>query len=497
MREGAVVDAATPLPVTSETSAALAWARRNAQTVIALAVYGIALGFALALEFIQDTWLAIAGGRDIAHHGLPWHERLTVAAQGQPWVDQQWLGKLSLYVAANVGGVRLLAIVHVAVMFAALLAAVVVARRRGASDAAVFWVVVAVLPSAPWSWQLRSQILAYPLFVAVLAIVTSDRLKPATRVFACAPLLVLWANVHGSVTLGAVLVAAVAVTGVWRAVRAGATGRSVVAAGALLLVPAGCLFASPYGFHLLGYYQKLLANPLMSQYVDEWRAPTFRTALIFFVLVGVVLWLVARNGRILTPMERFALLVTALTGFMTIRGIVWFGLVAIVVVPKLLDASLRKKHERPSSPLLVGFAALCIGVALLVVGTRLAQLPRALAVSHPDSAARIVGTLATEDKALTVFASERYADWLLWEAPQLSGRLVYDIRFELFDSKRFSQLAAFHAQGEKAGQLAAGARLLVLDREADALAAENYAGDPGSKVLYQDAYVVVIERASP
>src|SRR3954469_2810280 len=79
MREGAVVDAATPLPVTSETSAALAWARRNAQTVTALAVYGIALGFALALEFIQDTWLAIAGGRDIAHHGLPWHERLTVA----------------------------------------------------------------------------------------------------------------------------------------------------------------------------------------------------------------------------------------------------------------------------------------------------------------------------------------------------------------------------------------------------------------------------------
>lgn len=490
------MDAATPLPVTSETSATLAWARRNAQTVTALAVYGIALGFALAVEFIQDTWLAIAGGRDIAQHGLPWHERLTVAAHGQPWVDQQWLGKLFLYFSANVGGVRLLAFVHIVVMIAALLAAMTVARRRGASDAAVFWVVIAVLPSAPWGWQLRSQILAYPLFVAVLAIVTNERLKPATRVLVCAPLLVLWANVHGSVTLGAVLVAAVAGIGVWRAVLDQATGRRLLAAVALVLLPVGCLFASPYGFHLLGYYQKLLANPLMSQYVDEWRAPTFRTALVFFALVAVVLWLVARQGRILTPMERFALLLTTVTGFTTIRGIVWFGLVAIVVVPKLLDGAMKRHEERLSSPLLVTLAAVCVAVALGVLGTRLAQLPRALAASHPDGAARVVNTLAARDPSIVVFASERYSDWLLWRDPQLSGRLVYDIRFELFDQQRFAQLAAFHVQGEKRDQIAAGARLLVLDARADALAAQNFAKDAGAKVVYKDSYVVVIERPS-
>ncbi len=490
------MDAATPLPVTSETSATLAWARRNAQAVTALAVFGIALGFALAVEFIQDTWLAIAGGRDIAQHGLPWHERLTVAAHGQPWVDQQWLGKLFLYSLVNTGGVRLLALVHIVVMIAALLAAIVVARYRGASDAAVFWVVIAVLPSAPWGWQLRSQILAYPLFVAVLAIVTNERLKLATRVLVCAPLLVLWANVHGSVTLGAVLVAAVGMIGVWRAVRERTRGVPLLAAGALILLPVGCLFASPYNFHLLRYYQKLLANPLMSQYVDEWRAPTFRTALVFFALVAVVLWLVARQGRLLTPMERFALLLTTVTGFTTIRGIVWFGLVAIVVVPKLLDGALNRKEERLSSPLLVTVAAVCVAVALGVLGTRLAQLPHALAASHPEGAARVVSTLAARDPSLIVFASERYSDWLLWKDPQLSGRLVYDIRFELFDSNRFAQLAAFHVQGERRDEIAAGARLLVLDVRADALAADNFAEDAGAKVVYKDRYVVVIERPS-
>jgi hypothetical protein len=488
------VDAATPLPVTSETTATMAWARRNAQTVTALAVYGIALGFALAVEFIQDSWLAIAGGRDIAHHGLPWHERLTVAAHGQPWVDQQWLGKLFLYLSVNVGGVRLLAFVHIVVMIAALLAAIIVARRRGASDAAVFWVVIAVLPSAPWGWQLRSQILAYPLFIAVLSIVTSERLKPSTRVLVCAPLLVLWANVHGSVTLGAVLVASVGVIEMWCAVRDGATARRLLAALGMVLLPAACLFGSPYGFHLVHYYQRLLANPLMSQYVDEWRAPTFRTALIFFALVAVVLWLVARHGRILTPMERFALLLTTVAGFTTIRGIVWFGFVAIVVVPKLLDRSLNRKEERLSSPLLVTLAAVCVAVALGVLGTRLAQLPRALAASHPEGAAQVVSTLVARDPSLVVFASERYSDWLLWKDPRLSGRLVYDIRFELFDQKRFAQLADFHVQGERADEIAAGARLLVLDARADALAARNFADDPGTRVLYRDSYVVVIER---
>jgi hypothetical protein len=234
----------------------------------------------------------------------------------------------------------------------------------------------------------------------------------------------------------------------------------------------------------------------MSQYVDEWRAPTFRTALIFFALVAVVLWLVARQGRILTPIERFALLLTTVAGFTTIRGIVWFGLVAIVVVPKLVDKSRSRNVERVSSVRLVGFAALCVGIALVVLGTRLAQLPRALAVSHPDPAAQIVGTLVTQDPSLTVFASERYADWLLWKEPQLSGRLVYDIRFELFDSKRFAQLADFHVQGERRDEIAAGARLLVLDARADALAVRNFADDPGIRILYRDDNVVVIERPS-
>ena len=47
----------------------LAWIRRNAHVCIAGAIYAGAILVASAQEFVQDTWLSIAGGRDIARHG--------------------------------------------------------------------------------------------------------------------------------------------------------------------------------------------------------------------------------------------------------------------------------------------------------------------------------------------------------------------------------------------------------------------------------------------
>jgi hypothetical protein len=98
------------------------------------------------------------------------------------------------------------------------------------------------------------------------------------------------------------------------------------------------------------------------------------------------------------------------------------------------------------------------------------------------------------DDTSKVFASERYADWLLWNEPQLAGRLVYDVRFELFDAERFAQLAAFHAQGSKSDESTEGARLFVLDRDRDDVPVRSLARENGSRILYEDPGVVVLAR---
>jgi hypothetical protein len=53
----------------------------------------------------------------------------------------------------------------------------------------------------------RTQSFAYPLFAAFLLLLLDDARAPGRRVLLALPLLVLWANIHGSVVLGAALTA--------------------------------------------------------------------------------------------------------------------------------------------------------------------------------------------------------------------------------------------------------------------------------------------------
>lgn len=460
------------------------WWTRNAHALTASAIYASAVVVALAQEFVQDTWLSIAGGRDVARNGLPWHERLTVLTHGAPWVDQQWLGKLTLYAVIALGGLRVLALVHVALLMAGFAGAIGVARRLGASDRATFWVAAATIPAAPWAWQIRVQSLAYVLFVTVVALLVADARQRSARVWLVVPVLALWANVHGSVTLGVTLTV---IAGVVDAARRRKRGIALAAAAFL------CLFASPYGFSLAHYYRSLLFNPMMGDYVGEWRPSAAPGALPFFVLALAVAMLVARNWRRFTPFEHLALIATGAAGFMAIRGVVWFLLTAVVVIPKAVDAELtdRTRPSRLISTLALG----SIITAGFFAAVALERLPGRVSASFPDGAADAVERDAVAHPHAKVYASERFADWLLWKDPSLSGRLVYDVRFELFNRARFDELSAFHARaGAGWTRILDGAQIILLDPATDSASARALAGEPRAQILFRNARVVVIDR---
>ena len=56
-----------------------------------------------------------------------------------------------------------------------------------------------------------------------------------------------------------------------------------------------------------------------------------------------------------------------------------------------------------------------------------------------------------------VFANESYADWLVFEHPQLAGRIAYDSRFELLTSRQLRSVQEF--RNLVAGLARDGARL--------------------------------------
>ena len=92
--------------------------------IMILSVWAFAVLRFLPQEIVQDSWTNLAAGREIAEHGLPRTETLTVWASGERWIDQQWLAQLLFYGAFVVGGLKAALLAHATAVIGA-------SRRRG------------------------------------------------------------------------------------------------------------------------------------------------------------------------------------------------------------------------------------------------------------------------------------------------------------------------------------------------------------------------------
>ena len=462
----------------------------ESRLVVSAAVFSAVLLWNLHLQVNQDAWLALAAGRAVFEHGLPHHDWLAVWTAGRSWIDQQWLGQLSLYAVESLGGLRLLAGVHVALITGAFAVAVTAGRRLGGSSRSVLYLIPLVFPLLVVSmWQVRTQSLAFPLFVAVVVLLALDARAPSSRVYLVLPLLCLWANIHGSVVLGVALTAVrgldlVAGCPRWR-------GAALAAAAPL------CLLASPYGFQLVGYYRSTLLNPAFHALVNEWQPTKLGlTTASFFILLVAAGWLLGRSRRALTRFEWLALTVTGVAGLDAIRNVGYFALVALMLLPSALDRAWPAPRSAPGRKhdVVISVAALAVvGVmALNVLGHPASSL------AGPDDPAAAAAVVRAVERAprTQVFADVRYADWLIWEQPSLAGRVAYDVRFELLSRRQLAEIYAFNDPLSRSWRIAsAGYAVLVLDRNDDARAVRALARDPGVRVLFSGPELVVFERA--
>ena len=464
----------------------LALVRHEPYLLPLVAVYVVALARLAPFELVQDSWLTFVSGRAVAEGGLPGTDELTVFGEGARWIDQQWLAHLAFYGLVAAGGVKAALIAHVALLTAAFCLALTAARRLGASGRSVFWVGTASLFLAPWMLQLRSQSFAYLLFVGVLWLLARDSRSPSRQVFLVLPLLVLWGNLHGSVVLGAGLVAL-------RGLTAGRRPRSLAVVGLAPLT----LLVSPYGLSLLGYYRDMLVAPEFARMVGEWRPPTFSQAWPFFLLALVAVWLLARAGSRVTLFEKLALLTTIAAGFLAVRSITWFALACVVLLPVAVEAALPLRRPRePGRPLrvLACAGALAIPVTFAVMAAWPGQ---AYESRWSERALRAVAQVTDADPSARVYASERYADWLLWQKPELAGRVAFDVRFELYSDEELDAIFRFRNRiGDDWRAAAAGYDVVVLDRVATPELEAPLLESPGARLLYGDELVSVLYRPS-
>jgi hypothetical protein len=369
----------------------------------------------------------------------------------------------------------------------ALAGAALYARTRGATARSVTWIAIPVLIAYyPVASVMRPQSFAFPLFAAVLWLVLDDARQPSRRVFLTLPLLVLWTNLHGSVVLGAMLVSLDGLVGMVQQRRPSERGL------ALLLAPWACVFASPYGPHLPAYYEKILIGGDFKHFVSEWAPTTLtaQTAAVYLVVLGG-LWLLGRAGRSAPLFDQLAFALTAVLAFDAVRNTAWIALVALAVLPPLVDRLRESPAEDPARLNRILSLTILATLVIAVAGVA-AKSTSWFTRGFPAAGARAASRAAGRDGR--VFATSPYADWLLWSRPRLAGRVAYDARFELLSTPQIQRIAAFQGRIGNWLTTARGYQVFVLDPRSDQALERSLLHSLPARVVFSSPQVVVLRR---
>jgi hypothetical protein len=475
---------------------------------VVVACFAIALLAEVPRDFNVDSWLQLVVGREVWQSGIPYRNLLTLTGFGHRWIDEQWLSQLAGYAIYRLGGLGLLGAVNAALLVGSITGGVIVARRRRASFVSVLVGLALCLILIGPSREIRTQEFAMPLFVAVAWLLSADGRDGARtrRVYWCLPLLVLWANLHGSVTLGTGLVVLYSLTLLWQ--RRALLSRDARAWRRPLMLTAGALAAilvTPYGLQIVSYYHATIVDPDLRRYVTEWQPITTNTPLTatWVALVGLTLWSFARAPARTTLWEKLALIVVAIGALDATRNALFLGLLGLIVLPVALGSDapsqrLTQAHSRWRLVVNGGCAALAgIGVLVALVATLARPAASIIDARESPGSVAAVRRASAANPSLRVIADDHDSDFLLWQAPALAGHMAADARFELLDGAQLAGLSdVFQDTGPHPMSFARGDRLVVLSRRADRASVDALLAEPGRRILYRDSSSLVILRST-
>ncbi len=242
--------------------------------LMATGAYALLLVLGPRLLSDPDTYSHIALGRWILdHHVVPTTDPFSANFRGVNWVAFEWLSQIAFAGAHAVGGWLGVVALTAAAVAAALGLLTRFLLREWQPNAVFVAVLCAFLLTAPHILA-RPHILALPVMVAWIATLiraVDTRAAPPWHVL---PLMVLWANLHGSFTFGLAMIAPIACDALWRAAR---SERSVVFRQwflfALLALGAACL--NPYGPEIILVTFRTVALGAALTTVAEWRSQDF------------------------------------------------------------------------------------------------------------------------------------------------------------------------------------------------------------------------------
>jgi len=447
-----------------------------------------------------DTYYDLYAGRYIVQHGIPHRNVVTVASHGALWVDQQWLAHVLYYGAWAVGGYPLVATLSALMVTSGFAVLALMMLRRGIPATRMFaWTLAAFAVCLGSTW-IEAQSFAYLLFALTLWLILADDGAPRlrARTWLVIPVLVVWANTHGSVLLGSALVVLYAGYRAARALARGDSGELPACLG-LAAAAAAAVLCTPYGTGVISYYARFAGNAMLANDAAQWAPPSPLSPLswAFFALVVATItamWVAWRRRTRPDPLLAALALILLALALTAVRNQPWFAFGASLLAADTLAranasgvSALSRAFRQGTAGTLAGLAALSLVVlAMTPVHTFESLVPvRALGVAA--AAGRSPGVRVLGD------------DWsgtaLLWLHPGIIGRVGYDARFEQYPARQLGAFFSFlEARAPGWQRVLRGYRVVVVSRLEHPALARALARLPGWRVAYQDRAGLVLAR---
>jgi hypothetical protein len=437
-----------------------------------------------------DTWWQLRAGEVMwSSHHVMLRDEFSHTVAGGYWPNHEWLSQVLFYAAYKTGGLPMLTALCAAVV---TICWAVIARLTLAPRAVRLLLLGAGAVMTSPAWSLRPQVFSLALVAITLWIIVDGR-----RLWTLGPVFVVWANLHGGVSLGVVLLAAAVVSTL--IVRPAQFRRKAIVALAALL----CTAATPLGFSLWAEVPLSLAR--LHQYgVMEWQRPGMSLIdLPFWIAVtAVVVTLFLHRTEIRTS-STVAFLSVATMMFVALalgtrRNIPPFALCAVPLLGTLLK---RPEGAPPSAPERPRLNAAVLATAVLLGGI-------GVGMAWSEPLPRLGWNPLGDDlrRALTECPGRlynRYDDggYVIWFAKD--KKVFIDSRQDPFPM----ELVRRHIEVERSGEFRSlfarydiGCALTTHDSPlAIALAREGWRATSGEgwSVFARPAGRVVAERATP
>ena len=352
MSDEVIRSAAKPFPA----RAALPW-------LAGAGVYVLLLTLGPRLLNDPDTYSHIAVGRWIIAHGaVPASDPFSFSMHGAPWITFEWLSEViyaAAYALSGWAGVVALAAAAIALAVGLLTRFLL---RELAPTPALLMVIASVMLLAPHILA-RPHVLTLPVMVAWAAALVRCMDQRTPPPYWALPLLVLWANLHGSVVLALGLIAPAALEALLDEKRSD-WPRVLLRwlPFTALAVAASCL--TPYGPGSLLMPLKTLGLGPALGWISEWRPQDFGHVGAFELLLLAGIFALSRGVTL--PVVRA----------LVVLGLVHFALAQVrnadllaMLAPLYLAAPLARQlgartEEEPAGPAGgVSLAALAVMIA--------------------------------------------------------------------------------------------------------------------------------------